>query len=73
MVPKPHVRLVINGLGITVILNLRKDQFVITRVSSSCGDHKVSKRTLSSSEISTVMTLINSLLFSLLHYQRRIK
>lgn len=42
-----HDRLVINGLGVIVISDLRKDYLVVTRVSSSCGDHKVSTKNLS--------------------------
>lgn len=43
----PHVRLLISRWGITVILALCKGHHVITRVSSSCSDHKVTNRAIS--------------------------
>lgn len=44
---KPHVRLLISGWGITVILALCKGHHVIAGVSSSCSDHKVTNRAIS--------------------------
>lgn len=59
-VANSYVQLVIDRLGITVMLSLHKAHLVVTRVSSSCGDDKVSNGTLGSSDISTRVTLSNS-------------